>query len=105
MTQINVPQRPTKTEADNMAGQDGGDPDTGLPNIRRMREKLAEAGKTARTIYQAYPDPSPIEATYAHLQETLDTLGRMLRELEDRLPLANDHNDGASALLQEDEMS
>jgi hypothetical protein len=69
-----------------MVGTKDGGHNAEIPDIQRMREKLAEVRAAARAIYGSYPDPSPVEATYAHLQDVLDELTRALGEMEEDLP-------------------
>jgi hypothetical protein len=54
--------------------------------MQRLREMLAEVRAMARAIYESYPDPSPVEATYAHLQDLLDALNGALGQIEEDLP-------------------
>jgi hypothetical protein len=73
-------------EADHMVGTSNGGHNAGIPDIQRMREMLAEVRATARAIYESYPDPSPVEATYAHLQDLLDALTSALEQVEEDIP-------------------
>jgi hypothetical protein len=68
-----------------MVGTKDGGHSAEIPDMQRMREKLAEVRAAARAIYEAYPDPSPVEATYTHLQDLLDALTSALGQMEEDL--------------------
>lgn len=69
-----------------MVGTSNGGHSAEPPDMQRLREMLAEVRAMARAIYESYPDPSPVEATYAHLQDLLDALNGALGQIEEDLP-------------------
>jgi hypothetical protein len=68
-----------------MVGTKNGSHSAEILDVQRMREKLAEVRATARAIYESYQDPSPVEATFTHLQDLLDALNGALDEIEEGL--------------------